>query len=224
LCIHTATVYGTDKPIIKDIINANLFMPLELLVNSIEYGCPIFINTDSFYTLFNKQYQYLNEYSTAKSQFKEWGDFYDSKKDIKFINARLFHLYGQNDKPTKFVNSIIKSLKNNLTTIDLTSGAQKRDFIYIDDAIEAFLLIILNLNKINQRQIDIGTGNSISIRNFVELVHNLTGSSSILNFGILPTRKGEIMNITANNNIISELGWKQKYTLTEGLNTLINQI
>jgi len=223
VCIHTATVYSSKKSLIRDIITTNLSFPLDLLMSSVAYTCPVFINIDSFYTLFHKQYQYLNEYSTAKAHFKEWGDLYDSREGIKFINARLFHLYGPKDNSIKFVSYIIKWLMNNQDLIKLTSGIQKRDFIYMDDAVDALILIIENMKTINHRQIDIGTGNSVSIRSFVELAHNLTGSTSVLKFGALPTRQGEVMDITANTKIITELGWKQNISLTDGLKSLINQ-
>ena len=173
---------------------------------------------------FHKQYQHLREYTTAKAHFKEWGDLYDSIDKIKFINARLFHLYGPKDKSEKFVSYILTWLKNNKSPIELTSGIQKRDFIYMDDAVQAFILIINNLNKIKHRQIDIGTGQSLSVRSFIELAHNLTGSSSVLNFGALPTREGEIMDIVANTNVISKLGWQQQFSLNSGLKSLINQM
>ena len=109
----------------------------KLLINHSSYDQ---FQVDS--NLFLKDLEFHNSNADALDIDYSKGKIYN----IKFINARLFHLYGPSDKPTKFVNSIIQSLKNNLPTIDLTSGTQRRDFIYIDDAIEAFLLIILNLN------------------------------------------------------------------------------
>ena len=223
-CIHTATLYSSKDNLTKDVISSNLTFPLDLLTVAVNYDCPVFINTDSFYTFFHKNYQYLNEYSTAKAHLKEWGDLYDSKGAIKFINARLFHLYGPNDNSKKFVSYIIQWLIANKSQIEMTSGVQKRDFIYIDDAVDAFMLVIKNMKTINHKQIEIGTGESISIRNLVELAYNLTGSSSLLKFGEIETRKGEIMDIVANTGIISKLGWTQKIALSDGLKSIINEI
>ena len=49
---------------------------------------------------------------------------------------------------TKFTTFIIKQLVNKANSIDLTGGEQYRYFIYIDDVVSAFLVILENINNL----------------------------------------------------------------------------
>ena len=55
---------------------------------------------------------------------------------------KVFHMFGENDAPGKFVPFIIKEIINNVPTLDLTPGNQTRDFIYVKDVVFAFEHVI----------------------------------------------------------------------------------
>lgn len=61
-----------------------------------------------------------------------------SNKQTKMINIKIEHMYGALDDENKFIYWLINKLKQNVEKIDLTSGVQKRDFIYIDDIVSAY--------------------------------------------------------------------------------------
>ena len=73
------------------------------------------------------------------------------------------------------------------------------------------------------QEYEIGSGQSISIRNFVETVHKITNSHTQLNFGALPYRDDEIMYSQANITALRQLGWSNLTTLTEGIEKTIQQ-
>ena len=217
--IHTATSYGRQNETVSDIFTSNTMFPLHLLDAGSRAGVPLFINTD---TILDK---YLNLYSLSKNQLLQWGTFFSIHKRVKFINLKLEHFYGLNDDPTKFTAFIIDNCIRNISEIKLTSGEQKRDFIYIDDVVSAYIKILDNTFDSDKSFIeyDVGSGQSVSIREFVETVHKLTSSQTILNFGAIPYREGEIMNSTADTSGLLALGWQCKFDLTTGLKLVINQ-
>jgi nucleoside-diphosphate-sugar epimerase len=45
---------------------------------------------------------------------------------------------------------IIESILNNAKKINLTEGEQERDFIYIDDVVDAFITIIKNIENLRK--------------------------------------------------------------------------
>ena len=69
---------------------------------------------------------------------------------------------------------------------------------------------------------DVGSGNSVTIKEFVQTVHRLTNSKIELNFGALPYRKDEVMSSNAEVKGLLGLGWVCKYNLEEGLILTIN--
>ena len=113
----------------------------------------------------------------------------------------------------------------NTPEIKLTKGEQKRDFIFIDDVISAYMLILQKHNDFEKLFVgfDVGSGNSISIRSFVEAVHQLTGSTTHLAFGAIPYRKGEMMNSVADTAGLNSLGWQCQHDLITGLKLVIEQ-
>lgn len=211
--IHTATCYGRNGESVLDIFKANAEFPLALLDAGVQAGINVFINTD---TVLDK---YLNLYSLSKNQFLQWGVFFSRNKKINFCNLKLQHFFGAGDDNSKFTTSIINSCLNNIREINLTAGEQTRDFIYIDDVISAYLHIIDSFYKFNSPfvEIEVGSGTSISIRDFVGKVKKLTGADTSLNFGSIPYRDGEVMHSQADVSILESIGWRCRYNLEEAL-------
>ncbi|MBU2513647.1 NAD(P)-dependent oxidoreductase [bacterium] len=216
--IHCATNYGRGKVNPSELLDANLIMPLQLLQAGCNSGVRCFINTD---TILDKG---VNDYALSKSQFREWLGKFSQK--MVCVNVALEHFYGPYDNPTKFVSYIVKQLLDDIDSIDLTRGEQKRDFIYIDDIVSAFLLIFDNCSLLESGYLDyeIGTGVTISIRGFVELTKKIVGNTHTqLNFGAIPYRENETMDMIVNTAAIRALGWSSGTSLTEGLSKMIAQ-
>jgi nucleoside-diphosphate-sugar epimerase len=212
IILHCATNYGRREIDPASLIQANLTMPLQLLELAKKNSVPCFINTD---TILDKR---VSHYSLSKNQFREWLALY--ARELICINVALEHFYGPHDDNSKFVPYIINNILNRADKIDLTEGKQKRDFIYIDDVVTAFIAIIQNAGNLKKGFLnyEIGTGKSVEIRKFVTLVKNMANNNNtILNFGAIPYRENEIMNSKANIAEIRKLKWKPKFSLKEGL-------
>ncbi|MGD0279707.1 MAG: NAD(P)-dependent oxidoreductase [Smithella sp.] len=217
IIVHCATVYGQRDIEPLSLIEANLTLPLQLLELGKKNRVSCFINTD---TILDKRVSY---YSLSKNQFREWLELYAN--EMICLNVALEHFYGPYDDNTKFVSYIIDSILNNAEKIDLTAGKQKRDFIYIDDVVSAFIAIIKNMDKFKKGflRYEIGTGNAVEIQKFVRLVKDIAKNNrTVLNFGAIPYRENETMKSRADITEICKLNWKPEYTLEEGLLRTIN--
>jgi CDP-paratose synthetase len=217
IILHCATNYGRREIAPSSLIQANLTMPLQLLELGKKKRVSCFINTD---TILDKR---VSHYSLSKSQFREWLELY--ARELICINVALEHFYGPYDDDSKFVPYIINSILNKTKKIDLTQGKQKRDFIYIDDVVSAFVMLIKNIGKFKKGFLnyEIGTGKSVEIQKLVRLVKKIAeNNNTILNFGALPYRENEIMNSRANITEICKLKWKPEFTLEEGLRRTIS--
>jgi|SRR6185369_2883836 len=210
--VHCATNFGRREIEPIEMLEANLILPLKLLQAGSNNGVSCFINTD---TILDKR---VNYYALSKSQLKEWLNVYSNR--MASINVALEHFYGPFDDQTKFVTYIIRSLIQEVASIDLTKGEQKRDFIFIDDVTDAFVRIInysLGLQN-GYFSYEIGTRNAIRIREFVTLVKSLVANTvTTLNFGAIPCRENEVMDSYVDSSAIESLGWKPCYSLRDGL-------
>ncbi|WP_172611013.1 NAD-dependent epimerase/dehydratase family protein [Eubacterium limosum] len=207
--VHTATCYGRGEEISTDIVQTNLLFPLELMELAVKYGCPAFFNTDTFFAKnTNKQYQYLNSYTLSKKQFLEWGKEFAAQKKIHFYNLILEHVYGEDDNPDKFIPMVIDQCMKNVDHLDLTSGEQKRDFVYVGDVAQIYDFLLQNaeIRKSYYEEFDIGTGNSIEIKEAVKIIKATTQSQTILNFGSINYRDGEIIETNTDVTTMKKYG------------------
>lgn len=217
--IHSATEYGRNGNLKTEVYEANVILP-SIILSSLKAGT-VFINIDTFQSKFEET-TYYRDYSDSKKIFKNHGKKVSSYRNIKFINCFIEHMYGINDKSNKFIPFIIKECLNN-ENINLSSGEQKRDFIYVEDVSNAIKKIVDNLENLSMiEDFEIGRGETISIKEMVMLIHKLTKSKSKLNFGILPHRTGEIMYSKANNEKLKKIGWEPQYYLEKGVNKTID--
>jgi len=218
IVLHCATHYGRGHQDPAKVLFSNLMMPLELLELCRKFGVSTFINTD---TILDKE---ISHYSLSKSNFKEWLKVYSDY--MICVNIASAHFYGPQDDKTKFISFLIDGMMRNVKEIDLTLGEQRRDFIYIDDVVNGFLVILKSLKKMKKgyHHFEIGTGVKTKIKNVALLIKDLTGNTRTqLNFGALPYRKNEIMEAVIDTMPLKRFGWKYKHELSEGLLSTIQQ-
>lgn len=217
IIIHCATDYGSNSIDQSDIVETNLLLPVRLLDLGIRHGLSIFINTD---TMLDKR---VSSYTLSKRQFREWLESVADR--IVGINVVLEHFYGAGDNRSKFVTGVIRDLLTKVPNIPLTLGEQKRDFIYIDDVVEAFFCILERVISAppSCQEYQVGTGNSVTLREFISTAHELCGSPcTILDFGAVAYRPNEPMDVRVDLERLHALGWRSRWSLREGLGATID--
>jgi nucleoside-diphosphate-sugar epimerase len=217
--IHTATCYGRNGERESHVFEVNTAFPLRLLEVAALFNTDTFFNTDTIL------YKYLNSYALSKKHFLEWGKQFANLGKIRFVNIKLEHIYGPGDDDSKFTTHVIKSCLRNVPELKLTAGEQKRDFIYIDDVVSAYCLLLQIAHEQPSlfQDYGLGSGKATSIREFVETVHRLTQSKTVLKFGALAYRQHEIMESKANVEPLKTLGWDSKVSLEEGIQAVIRE-
>lgn len=217
--IHTATSYGRNGETTVEMAHVNTELPHQILEHSLTSDVPVFINTGTSLDRF------VNSYALSKSHFVDWARFLVAKTSMRFINVRLEHFYGPGESTSKFVSWIVEQCKRNVAEIPLTKGEQKRDFIYIDDVVSAYLEIISRISSFTEgfNEVDIGSGELVTIRELVSTIKSKTGADTVLNFGAMPYRENETMISEVNLGKMLDFGWRPRMSLDKGLENLINQ-
>jgi nucleoside-diphosphate-sugar epimerase len=218
--IHTATCYGRAGETATEIFEANTAFPLRVLEAAVKSNVGVFYNTDTILP------SHLNDYALSKSQFLEWGKIFSAGSKIRFVNIRLEHVYGPGDADSKFTTHVIKSCLKNVPDLNLTPGDQKRDFIYIDDAVDAYLKIWEHtyLSSGYYQEYGVGSGNAVTIRAFVEMTKKITHSSTRTNFGAIPYRHNEVMDSNINIEPLKALGWESRVDLATGIRLVMRDL
>lgn len=222
---HTATCYGRHGESIQQIFDSNTAFPLKLLETATNFHTDAFFNTDTFFNKCAVVSKYLNSYALSKKHFTEWGQQFADDKKITFINMRLEHVYGPNDDESKFVTHVIKSCLIGDAELNLTNGEHKRDFIYVDDVVSAYCNLLHKTNSWEKEYIEyeVGTGTALSVREFVEIVHAIIGSTTQLKFGAVWNRDNEIKISFANVRPLMDMDWSCNMNISEGIKEIIKQ-
>ena len=216
--VHCATHYGRQGADARIVSEANFDLPVRLLELGLAHGLSTFVNVDTLLP------GHVSSYSETKARFRE--HLQQSSKQLKAVNVQIEHFYGPGEEEARFVSWIVGSLLKRVPKLDLTSGVQFRDFVHIEDVLAAFRLILSNANSAveNWQPFEIGSGSPVQVRSMVEMVKQLTGNTRTeLNFGAIPYRRGEPMEVHADLRRLRELGWESNWPLERGLKDVISK-
>lgn len=142
---------------------------------------------------------------------------YHRQHKVEIKVARIFNTYGPNMHPNDgrvVSNFIVQALRGQPITI-YGEGQQTRSFCFVDDLVEGLIRLMNSPAEITG-PINLGNPNEFTIRELAELVLELTGSQSKLDFRPMPPddprqRKPDITRAK------TQLGWEPTIQLREGL-------
>lgn len=227
LVIHAATSYGNQGECLSEVLMANVILPIRIMELALSREKCVFINTDTFFCKTSEEYPHLNGYVTSKKMFYQLAVKFSKTHQCSFVNVRLEHLFGPGDGLLKFTSSIIRKMLDDVPEIKLTSGEQLRDFVYVDDVVNAYLKIINSsriMGRVGVKCFEVGSGAAQPVKDFITTAHRIIGSKSNLLFGALPYRENEIMYSKANLEALTGLGWRSTVKLEEGLKNIISSM
>lgn len=226
--VHTATQYGRNGIGLKDVLEANLSYPIEIIEAGIKAGVQFAINVDSFYSKTENYVGQLQNYIYSKKSLGFWLQGFS--REIPIFNIQVEHMYGPGDHSEKFIPWIVREIaKNQVAELQLSQGFQVRDFIHVSDVAKAITRLVLSQAGKEKYQVDpaglrsfsIGTGVGTSVRDVASLVKYISGSKTVLLFGETPVNPGELESSVSDKKFQDEFSWESKVSLREGLAELI---
>ncbi len=139
---------------------------------------------------------------------------------LPIVTLRFSQVYGEHQTNGFVPAMLTKCLRNE--PIELASGENSKDFVYIKDVIKAITLIVENPCKVQGEIVNISTGKETKLKEAVALIKKMTNSGSNINFGVLSPRPGENLHFFASNQKAKRLlGWEPEYDLEQGLQETI---
>ena len=163
-------------------------------------------------------------YAANKLASEAYAESFYHSYGLETINLRYFNVYGSRQKANSDYAAVIPIFidcyKKKKTPIIYGNGLQSRDFINVSDVAEANIKAALaDKSLIKNRIFNIGTGNSTSLLELLEIISNQAG------YKILPefreARKGDILNSWADCKLAQEqLGFVNSIDLEKGIKEL----
>ena len=141
-------------------------------------------------------------------------------------SLRFFNIYGpRQDASNPYSGAVIRFVDTALSDKMLTiygDGEQTRDFIYIQDAIDAYMLVANLENDICSFSgvYNVGRGEEVSINHLATVVNRLTNNKNKIIYR--ENIKGDIRHSCADINKIASLGFNPVISLKSGLKRVID--
>ena len=109
--------------------------------------------------------------------------------------VRPFLTFGPGQRGELLIPSLVDACVAG-RSIDLTSGGQTRDFIYVEDVVSMLMTIVTSPDQATGRVLNLGSGEPRTVRDVGETIRAIVGRGQ-LNWGALPYRFDEAMNFYA---------------------------
>ena len=161
-------------------------------------------------------------YAIAKIAGIKLCQFYRKQYGVDYVSVMPTNLYGPGDnfhpKNSHVVAALISKFYeavklNKEEVIIWGTGKPLREFMHVDDLAEGLIFLMENYSE--YEHINIGTGKEISIKEFAEIIKNISGWKGKIKFddSYPDGMPRKVMDI----NKISKLGWYSKIELKVGL-------
>lgn len=179
----------------------------------------------------NFQDKPISIYDINKLTAEKYLQYYSNQLGKKSVTLRLANIYGPGPKTKAdrgIVNLMItKALAGDPITI-YGNGNYTRDYIFIDDITNAFILAATNIEKTKGKFYVLGTGIGHTILEMVKViqksVYKMTGKNLEITFAPFPKGISEIekRNFIADNSAFrSDTKWKPIVSLEEGIDKTV---
>ena len=159
-----------------------------------------------------------NPYAFSKLMAENACHFYSKYYGVRLNILRLFNVYGPGQR-NEFLMPTILDQALSSACVNVNDLAPKRDYIHIDDVIDAILL-----STENQYQFEIfniGSGVSFSIEEIIKKVQKVLGVKLKISSKNIE-RKNELLDVVADiTKAKNLLNWEPKVSFDEGIRSMI---
>ena len=222
LAAHGAYSWQTDW---EQMVRTNIQGTMSLLTACLKTGFEAFVNTGS-----SSEYGF-KDHAPAESEAIEPNSHYAVTKAAATLfcrqtaqsqrvhvpTLRLYSVFGPYEEPGRLLPALIlHGLKGEFPP--LADPDVARDFVYVDDVVEAYLLAATVRTPEWGPIYNVGTGVQTTLREAVAAARGVMGITAEPVWNAMPNRKWDAnVWVSDNRKIREQLGWQPRYTFAEGL-------
>ena len=169
----------------------------------------------------------LTPYAIDKFAAEKYTVAYNSLYGIPTSCVRFFNVYGPKQNPSSPYSGVIsivldrfksKILKDPKEFIMYGDGSQTRDFVYVEDVVEA-LDIVSHSEESKGNVYNVGTGVETSLNDLIASTSLILGETIDIKY--LASRDGDIERSFCSIEKLKKLGYKPRYSIEDGLREYI---
>jgi UDP-glucuronate 4-epimerase len=156
----------------------------------------------------------VSPYGVTKLACESLARAYTESFALEVVLLRYFTVYGPRQRPDMAFARIISALLSGHPFSVYGSGEQSRDFTFVDDAVEATIAAMER--GPDALVYNVGGGSETTLNGAIALCETFAGTR--LDVVNEPVARGDVRRTGADTTLIrSQLGWRPKTSLAEGL-------
>ncbi|GMQ78143.1 MAG: SDR family NAD(P)-dependent oxidoreductase [Anaerolineae bacterium] len=160
----------------------------------------------------------MNVYAASKAAAWSFCSMFARTKSFPILGAMIYQTYGPYQPDKLVIPSAFQAAISN-QDFPMTSGKQKKDWIYIDDVVSG-LLSLLTIDLKPGTVVELGTGIATPLMLVINKIYKLVGGTGKPLKGFIENRTGEESLQVANLNATrDQISWTPQVSLEEGLQT-----
>jgi UDP-glucose 4-epimerase len=226
--MHLAAQMDVRKSVEDPMFDAqvNVLGTLNVLQQAVKHGVRKVVFSSSGGAIYGEQEIYpapenhvmkpLSPYGLSKLCGEQYLSYFQRVSGLQAVSLRYANVYGPRQDPegeAGVVAIFIQKMLNNEQAVINGNGRQTRDFVFVDDVVEANLAM---MGQDTQGTYNVGTGVETSINDLFRILVQHTGSNCKEIHG--PAKKGEqARSVIDSTKLRHELSWEPKAELSEGL-------
>lgn len=225
LAAHGAYSWQTDA---REIVRINVLGTVNLVEACRASGCEALVNAGSSSEYGFKDHapdeeeplEPNSEYAVAKAAASLYCRQVARAGPMRIVTLRLYSVYGPFEDPGRLIATlVVRGLRGELPP--LADPEVARDFVAVEDAVEAFLAAIRPGPPLGAVY-NVGTGRQTSIRETVEVARRQLGIEAQPDWGATPRRRWDTTTwVASTERIEAELGWRPQTALDDGFERMV---
>jgi len=227
LAVHGAYSSQTD---VHEIFQTNVLGTVNLVEACLRTGFDAFVNTGSsseygFKDHAPRESEWLepnSHYAVTKAATTHYCRSTAQSQSVHIPTLRLYSVFGPFEEPTRLLPTIIvRALDGELPP--LVNPRIARDFVYVNDVVDAFLLAATQPAPESGAVYNVGTGVQTTLEDVVDCARRVAGVTAAPTWGSMPDRKWDTTSWVADSTKIrAELGWSPRYDFEQGFRSMLD--
>jgi nucleoside-diphosphate-sugar epimerase len=226
LAAHGAYPQQTD---LDRMIATNFIGTVNLLLAALEVGFEAFVNTGS-----SSEYGFKDHAASEADRLDPNSHYAITKASatlfcrhtavahgVPLTTLRLYSVYGPFEEPTRLMPTLaVQGLRGRLPA--LVDPRTARDYVYVEDAVEAHLLAASTAGQEPGAIYNVGTGHQTSLAEVVQAARRVMSIEAVPQWGSMAPRGWDTSTWVADSSLIHDrLGWGPRHTFQEGFELLV---
>jgi UDP-glucose 4-epimerase len=227
LAVHGAYSWQTEW---EEMVRTNIQGTMNLLSACLKTGFEAFVNTGSsseygvkdHAPAENEPLEPNSHYAVTKAAATLFCRYTAQTKRVHVPTLRLYSVFGPYEEPRRLLPTLIRhGLNGELPP--LVDPEVARDFVYVDDVVEAYLLAASTPTAEFGAVYNVGSGVQTTLREVVKVAREVMAIPAEPTWNTMPNRQWDAnVWVSDNRKIRSQLGWQARHSFADGFRLMLD--